>query len=165
MPSGDVWPAEEAPWVRRQVEGHLIFGFFARRAPFGWVIVALAVVWIASALNRPWWVLAERSVLAVIIILASARWILRLPLYRQAAFGWWISKITLAVGAFLVLLVGGFVGFFRGTPEAPYLTLLALLWVPSVEFLRSVVPHQRWLTLGRLLASIPLGVFIAQSAR
>jgi len=37
----------DAPWLRRQVETHLIFGFLAHRLPFGWVFgagLALAAI-------------------------------------------------------------------------------------------------------------------------
>jgi hypothetical protein len=40
----------DEPWLRRQVENHLVFGFFARRVSFSWIIVALLLLSIVSTL-------------------------------------------------------------------------------------------------------------------
>lgn len=92
------------------------------------------------------------------LLLFFLRFILRMPRYRQAALGWCIVKVTVAMASFLILLAGGVVGFFRGQPDAIHLTLLALIWFPSVEFMPSLVDGQRFITIGRIVVSIPIVV-------
>jgi len=41
-------------WLRRQVETHLVFGWFARRLDFGWLLVSVPLLAVVLALNEPW---------------------------------------------------------------------------------------------------------------
>jgi hypothetical protein len=82
--------------------------------------------------------------------------------YRQAALGWWVTKASIAIVAFLFFLVGGLVGFFRGQPEAIHFTLLALIWFPGLEFIPSLVQHQRFITAARIILSVPSVVLTLQ---
>ena len=145
----------DEPWRRRQVENHLVFGFFARRISFNWILVPLLLLSVVSTLGESWALMAGRAAFVGLIL-----WLLRsafkMSRYRQAAVWWCAAKAGLAITSFLVLLMGGLVGFFRGQPDAIHFTLLALLWFPSVEFLPSMVERQRYITIGRVLLSIPL---------
>jgi hypothetical protein len=145
----------DEPWLRRQVENHLVFGFFARRISFNWIIVPLLLLGVVSTLGESWALIAGRAAFVGLIL-----WLLRSAfkksLYHQAAVWWCAAKAGLAITSFLVLLMGGLVGFFRGQPDAIHLTLLALVWFPSIEFLPSMVERQRYITIGRILVSIPL---------
>lgn len=145
----------EAPWLRRQVETHLVFGFFARRLALSWIWVSFLVLSVVSAFGESWLVLLGRTASAGLFLLLW--WpIFRMPQYRQAAIGWCAVKTTLAIGSFITLLVGGLVGSFRGQSDAIHLTALALIWFPSIEFLPRLVDHQRYITIGRVLLSLPL---------
>ena len=147
----------EAPWLRRQVETHLVFGFFARRLDLSWILLSFIVLGVVSALGESWLILLGRTASAALFLLVW--WpIFRMPRYRQAAVGWCAVKAALALMSFITLLVGGLVGFFRGQSDATHLTVLALIWFPSIEFLPSLVNHQRFITLGRMLLSLPLVV-------
>jgi hypothetical protein len=79
-----------------------------------------------------------------------------MPKYRQAAIGWFATKTTLAITSFIALIVGGLAGFARGQSDAIHVTVLALVWLPSIEFIPSLVEHQRFITIGRALLSVPL---------
>src|SRR5438094_9553522 len=103
----------DEPWLRRQVETHLVFGWFARRLDFGWLLVSVPLLAVVLALNEPWGILLAKIVLAgIFVVFFFFRLILRMPRYRQAAFGWCITKATLAVRSFLFLL-GSLVAFER----------------------------------------------------
>jgi hypothetical protein len=144
-------------WLRRQVETHLFFGFFARRFAFGWIPVMVAGLAMLAALAESWPVLLGRVVTGA-VLLALLMPVLRTSRYRQAALGWWVTKASIALVSFLFLLVGGLVGFFRGQPDAIHFALLALLWFPGLEFVPSLVPWQRFITLGRIALSVPIVV-------
>ena len=149
----------ETPWLRRQVEGHLVFGFFARRVAFGWAFAALlllgvVVTLVESVLAKSWLILLGQIASAGLLVLLF--WpFLRLSRY-QPAIGWWSVKVVVGLLSFVAFFVGGFIGFIRGHPDAIHLTLLALVWAPSIEFAPSLVAHQRLITLGRLVLSVPL---------
>jgi hypothetical protein len=99
------------------------------------------------------------------ILLAIFIPLLRMPRYRQAAIGWWATKASIAIVAFIFLLVGGLVGFFQGQPEAIHFTLLALIWFPGPEFVPSLAQHQRFITVARILLSVPIVLLALQSGR
>src|SRR5436309_3009967 len=44
----------DEPWLRRQVETHLVFGWFARRLDFGWLLVSVPLLAVVLALNERW---------------------------------------------------------------------------------------------------------------
>ena len=151
----------DEPWLRRQVETHLIFGLFARRLDFGWVLISLPLVLLVSALGESWGLLLGKTVTAGLFVFFF-RLTLRMSRYRQAAFGWCVTKATLAMGSFLFLL-GSLVNFFRGEPDAIDLMLLGFIWFPGVEFASSIVSRQRYLTIARLLLSV-LIIFLGMRA-
>ena len=139
----------DEPWLRRQVDTHLAFGWFARRLDFGWLLVSVPLLAVVLALNEPWGILLAKIVLAGIFVFFFFfffRLILRMPRYRQAAFGWCITKATLAVRSFLFLL-GSLVAFFQGRSDAIDLMLLGVIWFPGVEFASSLANRQRYITI------------------
>jgi len=151
----------DSEWIRHRVETHLLFSAFARRLAFGWVPVAVVGLAVVAALAEPWPVLFGRTITAAILLLVFVP-ILRMSRYRQAALGWCATKASIAIVAFLFLLVGGLVGFFRGRPEAAHFTLLALIWFPGPEFILSLVQHQRFITVARIILSTPIIVLALQ---
>lgn len=140
----------DGPWLRRQVEGHLIFGPFSRHFGFGWIIVlGFALKVIASLQMSP--TPAEIiQILENLFFLALSLMFLKVSTYRQAAFGWCLSKFMLAVLCFLILLAGGLVGFFQHKPDAIHAVLISLIWFPSVEFIPSLQQKQKVITFARL---------------
>lgn len=156
----------EAAWLRHQVQTHLVFGPLSRRLSFGWVWLAVALLYGLSIFSaRSWPVAVERAFVTALLVFLCRFYVQRMPRYRQAALGWWITKAVLALVSFLTLLIGGLVGFFRGQPDAAHLTLLALIWFPSLEFVPSLINHQRFITIGRILLSVPIAYLGAQAGR
>ena len=145
----------DEPWLRRQVETHLVFGFLARRLSLSWIVVPFLALSVVSTFGEAWPILLGRTGYVGLILLVLSP-IFRQSRYRQAAIGWCATKTALAATSFIVLLVGGLIGFFRGQADAIHLTLLALLWFPCVEFMSSIAPRQRFLTIARVMLSIPL---------
>jgi hypothetical protein len=162
----------EAPWLKRQVETHLVFGFCARRFPFA---IFFLIVYAGSFLYKvihfggigPWMnqvgyyfhrapIDGFLSIYTNIIMIVISLLLLKLPKYHQAAIGWWITNAFLALICFIMLVVGGLVGFFRGAPDAVYVTMISVVWFPSIEFIKKLTDKQKFITLGRLLISLPI---------
>jgi len=83
-------------------------------------------------------------------------YLLKMPKYYQAAIGWWTIKASL----FLICTTGiigyGLVGFFKGSPDAIHVTLLALIWFPGIEFIPRLTERQKYITMARIAVTIPL---------
>jgi hypothetical protein len=148
----------DAPWLKKQVETHLVFGFCSRQVPFALLYMAACVIYIIynvmtsndSVLNH---ILNNSEFLFFII---GGLYLLKLPQYYQAAIGWWTIKGLLALCCPVVIIGYGLVGFFKGSPDAIHITLMMLIWVPSLEFVPSLTEKQKYITIARVIVSIPL---------
>jgi len=146
------------PWLRKNIEGHLIFGPFVKRFPFGWVLLSFFILYFI------WGFVATDSALFLRLVsnldklffIIVAIYLLKQPKYVQAAVGWCTAKLAGGLIAFVVLVAGGLVGFFREQPDAIHITLLAVIWLPGIEFVPSFTEKQKIITIGRILISIPI---------
>ena len=87
---------------------------------------------------------------------------LRATLRQQAIIGFLAVKIALGMAAFIMLTVGVPVELQHHQSDALPNLFLGLIWLPSVEFLPTVTPHQKYVTLARLV--LPFRVSISGSA-
>ena len=84
--------------------------------------------------------------------------------YRQQAIVGWIAvKFALGIAAFMMATIGAGVSFQRGQADAWPNLFLGLIWIPWVEFIPKVTPHQRYVTLTRIALSIPCIVYGVKS--
>ena len=79
----------------------------------------------------------------------------RQSLLQQAIAGWVAVKGTIGLFCLLFLTAVVPMYFFQGSPNAWPALFLALMWVPGPEFLPSLTPHQRYITMVRILLSVP----------
>jgi hypothetical protein len=142
----------EAPWLKKQVETHLFFGYCARRFPFAMVpLLAYASAFLykiihfgglGAWINQVGYYFHKSpfdgllSVYTNVVMIIISVLFLKLPKYHQAAIGWWIMNASLAIICFVMLVTGGLVGFFRGSPDAVYVAMFSLVWFPSIEFIK-----------------------------
>lgn len=92
------------------------------------------------------------------VFICLAYFVSRLGKMQFAAFGWLVTKISLGIAAFMMAAVGAPMLFEQRSPDAPIILTLGLLWIPGPEFIPAFVAHQKWITLTRLLLTIPLVV-------
>jgi hypothetical protein len=147
----------ETPLTIQQVESHLVFGPISRHFPLAyaaWVITVINVGRAFLETKLPW---AEYGV----GIAESVFWLF-LPLLlskmttrQQAIVGWMAIKGALGFAAFMMATLGAGVAFQRGQSDAWPLLCLGIIWIPWIEFLPTVAPYQRFVTIARLLLSIP----------
>lgn len=148
----------ETPWLKNHIEGHLIFGPLSKWFPFGWILSAVFTV------NFIWaMAIAERSIflnllsnLDKLFFIIVTIYLLKTSKYHQAAIGWCVTKTIGGLLAFMMLLVGGIIGKLRGQPDAAYVALLALIWIPGLEFIPRFVEKQKVITLTRIVLSLPI---------
>lgn len=151
----------EHPWLVRQTATHLIFGFFARRVPLVYAALVGGVALVACsffvyAQARHDYVDAILPLFGVGFALYAMGQASRL---QQAIVGWVVTKFTLLIVTILFLAVFVPMNFRTRAPDRWPDLALALIWIPSIEFLPAVTPRQRHLTLARFLLTIPCVYF------
>jgi hypothetical protein len=155
----------ERPFTIQQVESHLIFGPISRHFPLAYVALAAGVVNVITgflATGRP---LAEY----VVTVAEKLIWLLlpvllfKMTWRQQAIVGWMAVKFALGFGAFMMATVGAGVAFQRGQSDAWPLLCLGIIWIPLIEFLPRVAPHQKYVTIARLLLSTPFVILGVRS--
>ena len=148
------WGIFEKPWIRRQVETHLFFGLIARHVSFVWVICVLGAIYLCVFVPKFKDLFTDVSTIACY---GFGIFLLRkLSKYQQAVIGWFVIKFTLGVVALMVMTVGTWSSLQRGQSDALPNFLLGVIWLPSVEFIPKITPHQKYVTIGRLLLTIPV---------
>jgi hypothetical protein len=147
----------ETPFTIRQVESHLIFGPMSRHVPFAYVALVCAVLSLVAGFFATGLPLGQYigSILDKLIFLTVPLLLLRMTYRQQAIVGWIAVKFALGIAAFLMATVGAGVSFQRGQTDALPNLFLGLIWIPWVEFIPRVTPHQRYVTLTRIALSIP----------
>jgi hypothetical protein len=61
------------------------------------------------------------------------------------------------------VIAGGLVGFFGGNPDYLCALLIGIIWIPSIEFVPLMTERQKYLTIGRVLLSIPILILWQQT--
>ena len=156
----------ETPGLIRQVETHLVFGPLSRHFPLAYIVLALAAAGLGvSFLSRRDQSVGQYigSIADRLIFFVGPILMLRMTLRQQAIFGFLVVKITLGFVGFAMLTVGFPVSLQRQQSDALPNLFLGLIWLPSVEFLPSVTPHQKYVTIARLLLTIPCIYFGVRS--
>lgn len=155
----------ERPRLRRQVETHLVFGPISRHVPFAWVVLCCgmaAVVYTFISVDKPLGLnigqLVDKLIFLIVPIL-----LLKFPKYQQAAIGWIVTKFTLGLIAFLFMTVASLLSVVKGQSDALPNFLVGFIWLPGFEFIPSVTQRQKYLTLARILLSIPVVYLGVQS--
>ena len=149
----------ESPWLHQQVGTHLIFGPLSRSLSFGWILLFIfSIYFLTTFLGQLSAVNMAEGITRLFFVLI-AFFFLKMSKYHQAALGWCIIKPVLALVSFIMFIVGGLIGFLRGQPDAVHLTLLSLIWFPSLEFVPRLVENQKFITIGRIALSIPIAYF------
>jgi hypothetical protein len=155
----------EAPWLKTQIETHLFFGFCSRQFPFALFIAGtcfLYFIYEVFAAHGPFAarLLGQAQYLFFILV---GLYLLKLPKYHQAAIGWWVTKISLFFVCLAMVIAGGLVGLIKGNPDYLHEILIGFLWLPSIEFIPRLTEKQKFITIGRVLLSIPLLILWQQT--
>lgn len=152
----------EFPAVVRQVETHLIFGLLSRYLPLAYIVIAFAALLIvAMSLHLP--ATQYGSISDVVMFLILPVILLRMTRLQQAIAGFLAVKITQGTVAFAMLTIGVPVSLQHHQSDAVPNLFLGLIWLPPIEFLPSVTPLQKYVTIARLLLTIPCVYFGVRS--
>ena len=151
----------ESRLLVRQVETHLIFGPLSRRFPLASLALAGGIVSLVRVFlpgEEP----LGRDILDTIGNLSLPLggflcwyFLRRLSLIQQAIAGWVAVKSTGGLICFLLMTSAVPMYFFQGDPNAWPVLFLGLIWMPGLEFIPRLTPRQRYITLMRIVLSVP----------
>ncbi len=155
------WPFG-SPWLRQQVETHLFFGLVVRKLNLAWVVLGIGVLSVLYAFatsKLPIAALLASQFQIIVGTAVAAYWLFNVSRIPQAVVGWIVFKGALGVAALLMMTFGAFMSHVKGqSDEVPNL-LLGAVWVPWPEFIPTVTPHQKYVTLARIILTIPLTIW------
>jgi len=157
--SGKEFSAWEFPRLRQQVETHLVFGFFSKYLGLGWLIIAVgALILLSGFLNikAGGFKLVDSLQTGIIMLFCGIYSVKKMTRYHQALIGWISIKTALGIAAFVCMTVGSIVSLANKQSDALANFLLGLIWLPGIEFIPRIAPFQKWVTVSRLLLSIPV---------
>lgn len=144
------------PFTIEHVRTHLILGPLARHVKASTLVIVAASAYFLYDLvisesvfqffrkdffNALWWAFL-------------AFFLRRMTRQRRAIILWWSIKITGGIAAFIVMTAGSLSSRQFDPPGALPLFLLGLIWLPGLEFISRLTPHQKYLTLGCLGLSL-----------
>lgn len=150
--------AFHSPWLEKQVESHLFLGNYRHRIIYVGLIYFFILVWGLLGyffLNYPFTNIFEgpgNSGYLVIIFLVP----LTKYNYARSVYCWVIVKCFFVAITFLFTLLGFIGSVFMGSKIGLYQLILGLIWFPSLELLPNLTEKQRFITLFRLIFSIPM---------
>lgn len=157
-PKNDPLELNASPWIRKQVDTHLLFG---SSQMFFWTLVAIYLVLLSCvellAFKK------NNSDLGISADLFNylkggpigLGIVLSLMVIRPPSYGWLVVKVLLIIVCFFLLAVGAPISFSKGQSDAWVFLALGLIWLPSIEFIPLVTPYQRYLTILRLILTLP----------
>ncbi len=143
----------DTPWLRKQVEGHIVWGGFLAKRKFLWGVVAVVIGIVCNGLMRS---LENSDFITLffnaqsLIIIGVVVFYFRLMGYYQAALAWIATKC----GAFLFCLLcilTGVIKVLQGMPWGRYQVLLGLIWMPSIEFHPFLSNYQKLVSIMRIV--------------
>lgn len=147
----------ETPLAIRHVESHLIFGPLSRHFPLAYIALGISVLSLIAAIFAGGAASGQHigSIFDKVLFLFVPYVLWRMTYRQQAIVGWMAVKIAVGMAAFMLVTIGAGMSFQQGKADAWPNLFLGLIWIPGVEFIPKVTPHQRYVTLARILLSIP----------
>jgi hypothetical protein len=154
----DVFGLTKSPFVQRHVESHLFFGPMSRNVfPF-WGFMGVVVVVLAG---MP--LLSGRGPFALIEAgfgLSFFGWVLLRSAKKspkdQVYLTFVTTKIMMGFGAILMTFLAGPIHWLTKQPDALPVWGLGLVWFPGLEYIPRLTEHQKFITLARMILSLPL---------
>lgn len=151
----------ETPFTIRHVESHLIFGPLSRHFPVAYLALAAGVLKLLDDFRNSQVPAGQRIGGAIedLIVWAGLMPLIlsRMTRRQQAIIAWGATKFALGFAAFIMMTVGTGSSYQSGQPrDALVFFFLGLIWLPSLEFIPRLTPHQKYITLARIVLSIPL---------
>lgn len=150
----------DSPWLRNQVKTHLFFG--EGKEKYIYLVAIVTYVSMCTMFLVPqekhdiFSVFMEPRVGAFSVVLVLA---IIFGNYKTNALLWAAIKFTVLFASFICILCG-LINLLRDDPADIELIVLGLLWFPSLEFINIFTKRQKYITLTRVLVSVPIILYL-----
>lgn len=149
----------ETPFTIEQVQGHLILGPVARHVKLSTLALVLIplsmmVAWTASESSLPHFALEQVFPLIYLALIVHVH--KTMSRQRQAIILWGSLKITAGIACFILMTAGAMTQWFdeQSRTGALLCLTLGLTWMPGLEFIPRLTPHQKAITGGRIAITL-----------
>lgn len=148
----------EAAWLRRQIENHIIWGPLSRGGHKAFIFLMLPTfvfyIWFSEL---SWPPSKDIGGYVEIVYFSIVFFIIcKFPSYPRVVILWGSVKVTMFFLTFIMFFVGGVIGLLRDQPDAIHVILLALIWVPGLEFIPKLVRKQKIISIAKTIVSAPI---------
>lgn len=146
----------DTPWLRKQVEGHLLFGLFSTKHRLFWSVFLLTSGLLINILFHS---LKKADYISLVfniqtlLIIASVAYLTRFVGFYQAAIWWIASKLGFFFISFIFILTG-VVNSIQGNNGSFLQIILGIVWLPSIEFHPIITRYQKVLSIFRFLVAL-----------
>ena len=146
----------DTPWMRNQVENHLIFQYFVKNIPALWLGIVLFFFYILfevidSGISE---LIFSDKIITIIIIPFVIFYLIKMDKFHQACIAWFSVKITLFFTCILLMTVGTISSIKAGGQDAIPNFLLGLTWFPLIEFFPRIDKKQKYITAFRIIFTV-----------
>jgi hypothetical protein len=146
----------DSPWLQNQVKTHLFFGEIKGKYIYLAAIVAYVSMCIMFLVpqerNDIFSVFIEPRVVAFSVALILA---IIFGNYKTNALLWAAIKFTVLFSSFICILCGS-INLLRDDPADAELIIIGLFWFPGLEFVKNFTEKQKYITLARILITVPI---------
>ena len=144
------------PWIRNQIENHLIIQYFVTHIPASYVATILLIFyWSYEFFTNGFSSLSDWGnivflITSIFIIFETSK----KDKYFQAFIAWVAIKGTLLIVCFLVMTVGTHSSIKYGESDALETFFLGFIWFPLIEFFPIIDKKQKLITLFRIILTV-----------
>ncbi len=150
----------ETPWLHQQVDTHLFFGLFARYLSVGWIVLSISLIdlinlistFLASQISFGYFLSSSIDDLLWLFLVAM---FCKLSKFQQAVIAWIAVKCAGAFLSFMFILSSLIKSIQGAKVEAVAMLGLGLIWMPWIEFIPKISVKQKYVTIARLILSMP----------
>lgn len=145
----------DSPWIRKQVEGHLVCGLFKASRKSYWIVL-VAILYLILFYK----VQSTKDVTIVdltfntshLVAIIGIIYLAKFSHYHQAATCWFGMKLGFAMISFIFILMGA-INVMREVDNGVTLLILGIVLMPSLEFLPKIDSYQKLISIFRTVVA------------
>ena len=142
----------DTPWIHKQVDSHIIFGFLANQIKLRYILIPMLCIMSILLMLED----LLQSLFIIAPFLVAINLLKKTNRFTRLASGWLVTKFTITIVSFLFIIVAFPNSLKENQSDAIPNLLLGLLWFPLLEFFPKITKNQKYLTICRLILTVPI---------
>ena len=147
-------------------KNHLVFSYFYRSISLAYTYGAILIVILiygAFTTDANLFTYTIDNTDTILILALCVFVFSKLTCQQQARIGWVFFKLTMLLFATLMATVGFFSSYSNGKSDAFPNLFTGLVWLPSIELIPRLQPYQKYISVARIVLTIPCVYFGVKS--